>query len=123
MKPLKTAICGVAAAALSATLLSACAGDYGGGYAAAGPMDVYYDGFYGDYPGGYWDGDTFLFRDGASFRRDDGRHFRHDRFASARGFHSMRAPSAAQAGANAGATAPAPRPNPMPPAPASATPH
>jgi len=120
MRRLTSLICGIGAATLGAMTLGACADNYGGGeYASAGPMDVYYDGFYGPYPGGYWDGDVFLFRDhDGHFRRDEARHFRHDQFASARGFHAMRAPSAAQSGANAAATAPrAPAPAPEPAAP------
>jgi len=106
--------------ATAALTLGACADNYGGGggYASS---DVWYDNFYGPYSAGYWDGDVFVFRDrDGHFTRDDGRHFRHERFASARGFHSMPAPSATQAGANTSATAPAP--SPAPAAPSTAPP-
>ena len=125
MKRLAIAIISAAAA----LTVGACADNYGGGY-ASGPMDVYYDGFYGPYTAGYWDGPAFFFRsrDG-HFTRDDGRHFRHERFARARGFRSMQKPNAAQAGANASATAPAPAasappasPSPSPPPAAAPTP-
>lgn len=113
----------------AALTLGACGGNYtgGGGYASS---DVYYDGFYGPYSAGYWDGPSFFFRgrDG-HFTRDDGNHFRRERFASARGFRSMPMPNAAQSGANASATAPAPAPstppaspNPSPPAAAPTPP-
>ena len=109
MNKLAIAICG----ATAANALGGCAGDYydhGPGYAsAAGPYDVWYDGFYGPYSAGYWgDGGVFFFRDRAGhFTRDDGNHFRRGRFASARGFRSMPAPSPNPA--------PAPQPNPTRP--------
>jgi len=110
MKRLAIAIFSAAAA----LTVGACADNYGGGGGYA--SDVYYDGFYGPYTAGYWDGPTFFFRgrDG-HFRRDDGGHFRRERFASARGFRSMPMPNAGQAGANASATAPAPAASPAPP--------
>jgi hypothetical protein len=94
MRKLAIAICG----ATAAVALCGCAeGDYfgpGPRYAsAAGPMDVWYDGFYGPFGGGYWDGDSFFYHhpDGR-FLRDEGQHFRHEGFASARGFHSTPRP-------------------------------
>jgi len=115
MNKLAIAICG----ATAAIALGGCAGDYydhGPGYAsAAGPYDVWYDGFYGPFNTGFWDGDVFVFRDRAGhFTRDGGNHFRREQFASARGFRSMPAPSAAASGANASATAPSPSAAPAP---------
>lgn len=127
MKRLAMAIFSAAAA----LTLGACADNYGGGgYASAGPMDVWYDGFYGPYDAGYWDGEAFFFRgrDG-HFTRDEGRHFRHERFASAQGFRSTPRPSAAESGANASASAPQASPSPSPPSaapppqPSPARPH
>ncbi len=74
-----------------AAAAAGCADDYGGsvGYGASyygpgyyGPGDVYYDGFYGPYPGGYWgDGGIFFYSDGhGRHHRDDGHHFRHQPF-------------------------------------------
>jgi hypothetical protein len=112
MSKLAVAICGAAAA----IALGGCAGDsydHAPGYAsAAGPYDVWYDGFYGPFGAGYWDGDAFFFRDRVGhFTRDDGSHFRHQRFASARKFRSSPMPNASASGANASARAPAPRPD------------
>jgi hypothetical protein len=107
--------------ATAALTLGACAGNYGGGYASS---DVWYDNFYGPYDAGYWDGDVFVFRDhDGHFTRDAGRHFRHERFASARGFHSMPAPNATGAAANTSATAPAPSPAPAVAPPPMPRPH
>jgi len=109
MNKLAIAICG----ATAAIALCGCAGgyyDHGARYAsAAGPYDVWYDGFYGPYGAGYWDGEAFFFRDRAGrFTRDDGNHFRREQFASARGFRSMPRSNAGTLGANANATAPTP---------------
>ena len=88
----------LAAGALSALIaLSACGGGYG--YyrgAEVGPPDVYYDGFYGDYPDGYWGADdAFYYRDhGGAFVRDENHHFQHGAFNGARGYHAhMHAPA------------------------------
>ena len=81
------------AAATAIILLTGCAsgGGAGGAYVAGnGGYDVWYDGFYGPYPGGYWDGDGFLYysdRD-RGYHRDDGNHFRHDQFDGGNGFRS-----------------------------------
>lgn len=80
----------LAAGALSALItLSACGGGYGYYGAEVGPPDVYYDGFYGDYPDGYWGPDDyFYYRHGGGFVRDEGHHFQHSMFNGARGFHA-----------------------------------
>ena len=96
-------------AAAAALLVSGCADDYGyrygygyGGYAVIEPYDVWYDGFYGPYVGGYWDRDIFIYRSpSGGFVRDDAGHFRHERFARAHRFRSAQQ-------AAAGATAPMP---------------
>jgi len=81
-----------------ALLLGACADEHGYyhggfGYAYGAPMDVWYDGFYGPYPGGYWDGDAFVYLDrSGAFGRDRGGHFRHERFHGAQGFRTIRPP-------------------------------
>lgn len=90
-----SALLGAASAVL---LLSACADDeYAYGhrhYASADSYDVYYDGFYGPYVDGYWgDGDVFFYSDThGGWIRDDARHFRHERWEGARGFHSGHRP-------------------------------
>lgn len=77
-----------------ALLLCACVDEerhhgYAGGYGYDGSMDVWYDGFYGPYPGGYWDGDVFVYHDRARGEiRDGAHHFRHGNFGGAQGFHS-----------------------------------
>lgn len=81
----------LAAGALSALIaLSACGGNYGYYGAEVGPPDVYYDGFYGAYPDGYWGPDDFFYYrgDGGRFIRDENHHFQHGMFNGARGFHS-----------------------------------
>ena len=47
---------------------------------------VWYDDYYGPYPGGYWSGDgVSLYSDRrGNYRRDDGRHFRREHFENAR---------------------------------------
>ena len=72
-------VCAVAAGAL----LAGCASDYGHGrpgYNHYRASDVWYDGHYGAYNGGYWDGDSFFYtdRDGHAQRDSDG-HFHHQR--------------------------------------------
>jgi hypothetical protein len=86
-------------AGAAAILLSACAEDYphgyGGGYGydQGGPMDVWYDGYYGPYDGGYWDGEAFYYHDRTrGFMRDDGGHFHHQRFEGGHGFRSVQRP-------------------------------
>jgi hypothetical protein len=70
-------------------LLSGCAGDYGYYQASYGGPDVWYDGAYGPYADGYWSGGIYYYRgvDGR-FLRDDGGHFRHQRFGGSSGYHS-----------------------------------
>ena len=73
-------ICAIGASAL----LVGCASDYGhghyraNGYNSSRQSDVWYDGHYGPYVGGYWDGDAFFYtdRDGHAQRDTDG-HFHH----------------------------------------------
>lgn len=87
-------------AAAGVLALGACADDEyyhqgGGGYAYNDRPDVWYDGYYGDYVGGYWGPDTAFYyqdRDGR-FLRDDGLHFRRDRFEGARGMRAGRPPN------------------------------
>jgi hypothetical protein len=80
--------------ALAALALSACAhgggGVYAAGYGHDAPYDVWYDGFYGDIPGGYWGPDgAFYYQDhDGNFARDGGGHFRHGQFGGARGMHA-----------------------------------
>jgi hypothetical protein len=81
----------LAAGALSVLIgLSACADDYGYYGAGYGTPDVYYDNYYGPYTDGYWGPDNFFYYRGGDGRylRDEGRHFRHERFERARGFHA-----------------------------------
>lgn len=62
-------------------MLSGCAGDgFFGGYGSY--YDGYYDGYYGPYGGGYWANDGFFYYIDRqrNYHRDDGRHFRHERF-------------------------------------------
>ena len=80
-------------------LLAGCADEgyygpgYGYGYDYYGPADVWYDGYYGPYNGGYWDGDDFYFQDrDGGFRHDDGGHFSHSQFSGAQRFHSSPRP-------------------------------
>ncbi len=72
------------------TLLSGCGGGYGYRQAGLGGPDVWYDGAYGPYTEGYWGPDSaFYYRGGdGGFVRDEGGHFRHDRFEHANGFRS-----------------------------------
>ncbi len=76
----------ILAGGLAAALLAGCAEDYyGADYYGYGPTavveyDSYYDGYYGPIYDGYWSGGWFWYRerDGGGWRRDSGRHFRHD---------------------------------------------
>ena len=54
--------------------------------------DGYYDGYYGPYGGGYWASDGFFYYgDGQhGFHRDDGGHFRHERFSGGTPFRGER---------------------------------
>ena len=73
------------------TVLSGCGGGYGyRGAGFGGPDDVWYDGAYGAYTDGYWGSDAaFYYRGGdGRFIRDEGGHFRHQRFGQARGYHA-----------------------------------
>lgn len=87
MKAFSAILCSGAAIAL----LSGCAGGYGrdhyrGDYYNGAYSGGYYDGYYGPYSGGYWANDGYFYyvdRD-HRYRRDDGRHFRHDRFQGSR---------------------------------------
>lgn len=86
------------AGAIGALLtVSACADSGGYGYygAEVGTPDVYYDGFYGAYPDGYWGPDDFFYyRSGGHFIRDENHHFQHRMFNGAHGYHAhMRAPA------------------------------
>jgi len=94
MKALSAILCGGAAIAL----LSGCVASRGygdqrapyGGYYNDAYSDGYYDGYYGPYSGGYWSSDGYFYYldQSRNYRRDDGRHFRHDRF---RGSNPIRA--------------------------------
>jgi hypothetical protein len=82
-------------AAAASLLLAGCAdeGYYGTGpgygYDYYGPSDVWYDGYYGPYVGGYWDSDIFVFTDRGGRRvRDSGGHFRRERFEGAQRYQS-----------------------------------
>lgn len=82
------------AAALAVLVLMVTAGCETDEYAADhyGPApDVYYDGFYGDYPGGYWGDDGYFYYSDrrGGFDRDDGHHFHRRAFRGGRGFHSL----------------------------------
>lgn len=63
-------------------------GYYGGNYEhhRGGYSDSYYDGYYdnyyGPYSGGYWASDGYFYYADRqqNYHRDDGRHFRHERF-------------------------------------------
>ena len=77
----------ILAAAASALMLSACASDMGGRHYADG-YDTYYDGYYGDNIGGYWDGDAFYYHGHDGFVRDDGNHYHHQHFDGGRGFRA-----------------------------------
>jgi hypothetical protein len=80
--------------AAATMLLSACEtyddGYYGHRYYSdvSGPYDVWYDGYYGPYVGGYWgDGGVFYYSDRhGGWLRDEGGHFRHDRWEGAHGY-------------------------------------
>ena len=73
-------------------LLGGCLDDYMGPPppppAAVDSYDAWYDGYYGPIQDGYWDGDSFYYRDyeGGRWLRDRGHHFRHD---SAPGFRRI----------------------------------
>jgi hypothetical protein len=81
--------------ALSAIiLLTAGCADYDDRYAEGAPgpeYDVYYDGYFGPYPGGYWGDDGYFYYsdDHGGYLRDDAHHFRHERFGNARPFVSQ----------------------------------
>jgi hypothetical protein len=88
----------IAASILVLTVAAGCGDDYDNGeyadngYAVVAPdYDVYYDGFYGPYPGGYWGDDGYFYYsdDHGGYLRDDGHHFRHERFEGARRFVSQ----------------------------------
>jgi hypothetical protein len=88
------ALVGVAAAGL---LLTACEDGYygphyvGDGYGySQGYGDVWYDGYYGPYSDGYWDGPSFYYSYNGGFRRDEGGHFRHERFEGSQRYRSSR---------------------------------
>jgi hypothetical protein len=72
----------LAAAAVAAASLGACAATYHGpGPYAGAYVDGYYDDAYGPFYDGYWgDGDAFYYRSGPTdgWHRDGGHHFRHD---------------------------------------------
>lgn len=84
----------LASVTLALLVLAVAAGcetdEYAGDYYGPGP-DVYYDGYYGDYPGGYWGDDGFFYYSDhhGGFDRDDGHHFHHRAFRGGQGFHSM----------------------------------
>lgn len=87
---MKTILLGAAAAA--ALMLAGCAdeGYYGHshgvgyGYSYYGPSDVWYDGYYGAYADGYWDGGAFFYRgNDGQYVRDGNGHFRQSRFEHA----------------------------------------
>ncbi len=77
-------------AALAA--LTACTGPYHHRYDREAAFDVYYDGYYGPYAGGYWaDDGYFRFSDGhGGYRRDNERHFHRERFDRGSPYHSDR---------------------------------
>jgi len=84
-------------ASVAALLISAaaCTGPYHH-YGPAGQYDVYYDGYYGNFAGGYWGPDGyFYYSDGhGSYRRDDDHHFRRDRFENGSPYHADQPPHA-----------------------------
>ncbi len=69
--------------------LAACSGPRHG-YPGGADFDVYYDGQYGAYSGGYWGDDGyFRYSDGhGNYLRDNDNHFRRDRFDNASPYHS-----------------------------------
>jgi hypothetical protein len=69
-------------------LVGGCASDMGYGGHGRG-YDAWYDGAYGPFYDGYWQGDAYWYSPGRGrpYVRDDGRHFRHDR---GDGFHGVR---------------------------------
>jgi hypothetical protein len=90
---------GLALYAAAALALSACAeggggGHFAGGYGPDAPYDVWYDGFYGDTPNGYWGADdAFYYQDhDGHMMRDSGTHFRHSQFNGAHGMHAGHQP-------------------------------
>jgi len=76
-----------AAAALTLAAATGCEARYHGppGYA-----DVYYDGYYGPFAGGYWGDDGFFYYSNGhgGFDRDEGRHFHHRAFEHGQHFHA-----------------------------------
>ncbi len=83
MKAFSTILCSGAAI----LLLSGCVADRGYGhngtpYDNGAYLGGYYDGYYGAYSGGYWSQDGYFYYMDKShkYHRDDGRHFRRDRF-------------------------------------------
>ena len=79
----------VIACAAALTFLAGCETRSEVGYGAV-DYDGYYDGYYGPYPGGYWGTDGFFYySDGhGGHLRDNGNHFRHERFEHGQGFHA-----------------------------------
>ena len=81
----------LAAGAIGAlAMLTACAGPYHREYVADRDYDGYYDGYYGANPGGHWSADGYYYySDGhGNYRRDDDRHFRHERFENGSPFRA-----------------------------------
>ncbi|MBS0295762.1 MAG: hypothetical protein JSR45_05575 [Proteobacteria bacterium] len=94
MRILKTAVVGLGVIGLAGAV-TACGDtyyDHPSGYYYDQPYDFWYDGFYGPYTTGYWgDGGVFLYSDGhGGWVRDEGGHFRHERFEGAHGFRIRR---------------------------------
>ncbi len=73
-------------AASAVMALSGCVPYAGGPY---GTYDGYYDGYYGPYSSGYWANDGYFYYSDQqhNYHRDDGRHFRHERFTGGARFH------------------------------------
>ncbi len=92
LKHVKTGLL-AALSLLAVTALAGCAADEGYGAGFYGPPyggGVYYDGYYGPYPGGYWGDDGFFYYDDGDgrFDRDEGHHFRHQAFEHSERFHA-----------------------------------
>jgi len=70
--------------------LTACAGPYHDRHDDRAQFDVYYDGHYGPYSGGYWGDDGyFRYSDGrGGHQRDEERHFHRERFDRGSPYHS-----------------------------------
>jgi hypothetical protein len=93
----------ILAGGVAAALLAGCADDtygyradaYGYGPTTVVEYDGYYDGYYGPIYDGYWNGGWFWFRDrdGGRWRRDEGRHFRHDSRQGFNRIHGRTAPA------------------------------